>query len=222
VILKAILFDFGGTLDADGVPWKERFFSLFRQEAGISADGFDRAFYDADDALVGRIPRTTSLARTARRVASGTAANLHLSDSLAAERVAERFLAEAFAKLEESADLLSRLALRFHLGVVSNFYGNLGTVCAETGLAWSLSVTVDSAVIGLRKPDRRIFEAALGSLGVQPEETLMVGDSWPRDMEGAKAAGLGRVWVVPEGGDASVAEEDVRIIRRVLDLEAIL
>jgi len=53
----AVLFDFGGTLDADGVPWRERFRRLFRQEGvDIAPEAFDRAFYAADDALLGAIP----------------------------------------------------------------------------------------------------------------------------------------------------------------------
>ncbi len=28
----SVLFDFGGTLDADGIPWKERFFRLYQAE----------------------------------------------------------------------------------------------------------------------------------------------------------------------------------------------
>ena len=51
-MLKAILFDFGGTLDCDGIPWKERFYPLYR-DAGIDWDlsSFERFFYASDDSL---------------------------------------------------------------------------------------------------------------------------------------------------------------------------
>ncbi len=205
------------------MAWKERFLRLFMAEAGVPPDGFDRAFRDADDALVGTIPPTTSFGATVALVARGTSENLRLSDGGAAGRVADRFLTEARGKLSESAALLSRLAPRFRLGVVSNFYGNLVAVCAETGLLPHLSVAVDSAVVGATKPDRRIFEAALGPLGVDPEEAFFVGDSRPRDMAGAKALGLPHVWLAaadlesPEPccpGDA--------VIRRLADLPGIL
>ena len=35
--VETLLFDFGGTLDADGVAWKERFFTLYRAE-GLDSD----------------------------------------------------------------------------------------------------------------------------------------------------------------------------------------
>ena len=49
---KAILFDFGGTLDSDGIPWKERFYPLYHQ-VGIDWDlvSFERFFYASDDSL---------------------------------------------------------------------------------------------------------------------------------------------------------------------------
>jgi len=68
----AVLFDFGGTLDAEGVAWKERFFRLWREEAGESApEGFARVFYKVDDSLVGTVPPTLSLSETVYRIAQG-------------------------------------------------------------------------------------------------------------------------------------------------------
>ena len=54
--IETVLFDFGGTLDSDGVAWKERFFALYRSEGlDLSAEAFAPAFYAADDALVGAL-----------------------------------------------------------------------------------------------------------------------------------------------------------------------
>src|SRR5579871_3176980 len=55
--IETLLFDFGGTLDADGVAWKDRFYSLCRAEGlDMTADKFARAYYAADDPLVGALP----------------------------------------------------------------------------------------------------------------------------------------------------------------------
>src|SRR5262249_58153713 len=96
----AVLFDFGGTLDADGLPWKERAFRLFCDEgASVSRERFDPAFYAADDALVGALPATTSFQATVDRLAAGVATALELSDQAIAARVARRFLTDALATL---------------------------------------------------------------------------------------------------------------------------
>jgi putative hydrolase of the HAD superfamily len=212
VTAKALLFDFGGTLDADGLPWKDRFAAAWRDEVGaVEPARFDRAFYAADDALVGAVPRDLSLEETVRRLAAGLARELS-ADPDAAARAGARFLREAAPRLEASARLLSRLAERYRLGIVSNFYGNLAAVCAGAGLAPHLSVVVDSAVAGFEKPDPRIFRAALDALGASPEEAIFVGDSMPRDMEGARRLGMAHVWLAP-GKDRACCDGDAVIER---------
>ena len=98
--------------------------------------------------------------------------------------------------LRDSARVLAGLARRHRLGVVSNFYGNLGAVCAGAGLAPVLGVITDSSAVGWSKPDPRIFRHALDALGVSPEDAAFVGDSRPRDMEGARALAMPHVWLV--------------------------
>jgi HAD superfamily hydrolase (TIGR01509 family) len=212
VTAKALLFDFGGTLDAEGVPWKERFASAWRAEVGdVSPARFDPAFYAADDALVGAVPRDLSLEETVRRLAANLSRELD-ADPEAGARAGARFLREAAPRLEASAGLLRRLAERHRIGIVSNFYGNLDAVCAGTGLAPHLSVVVDSVVAGFEKPDPRIFRAALDALGASPEEAVFVGDSMPRDMEGARRLGMVHVWLAP-GRDRGCCPGDAVIER---------
>src|SRR5438876_561774 len=49
---------------------------------------------------------------------------------------------------------------------------------------------LDSQVVGIEKPDPRIFHLALDRLGVRPEEALFAGDIYAIDMVGARAAGI--------------------------------
>jgi putative hydrolase of the HAD superfamily len=219
---SVLLFDFGGTLDADGIPWKERFSRLWREEVGeVAPEVFDRAFYDADDALVGALPAETELGETAGRVARGLAERLlPKGDAGAAGRIATRFVRDASTHLSASAALLKRLAGRYRLGIVSNFYGNLARVCRDAALAPHLSVAIDSARIGFRKPDARIFEAALEELATPPAQALFVGDSLPRDMAGARDIGMPHVWLSAGEGRACCAADPV--IHRLSELEEIL
>jgi putative hydrolase of the HAD superfamily len=197
---RAVLFDFGGTLDADGVPWKERFFRLFQAEGvRCGADAFGPAFYRADDALVGAVPPGLSWRETVRRLAGGVARNLGLRDGLLGEKITAYFLSEAGERLKASAALLAPLSRRYRVGIVSNFYGNLAAVCREVGLAPFLSVVVDSAQVGCAKPDPRIFRIALEAVGVQPAQAVFVGDSMRRDMAGARGVGMPHIWLRARG-----------------------
>lgn len=228
---RAVLFDFGGTLDADGETWKARALHLF-QEAGVTAPpaAFDRAFYGADDALVGAVSPTLSLGDTVHRLYRGTAERLGLPDATAvAARLARRFLAAAEARLRANAPLLRRLSAVYPMGIVSNFYGNLTTVCDEAGIGQYFKTMVDSERVGCRKPDPAIFHHALRDLGVAPAEALFVGDSRPRDMAGARAIDMPHVWLRPDArlrpdapaGEGPCCPDDV-VVHSLADLEALL
>ena len=217
---SVLLFDFGGTLDADGVAWKERFFRLWRDEGeDLPREAFDRAFYAADDALVGALPLELPLAETAARLARGIGEGLETRDASLPERVAERFTAESRGNLSRSAALLARLSSRYKLGVVSNFYGNLEAVCREAGIGRYLSAAVDSEEVRCSKPDPAIFHAALERLSAVAAEAVFIGDSPARDMAGARGVGMRHVLVAGEAfnGFRPCCPGDSRI-RRIEEL----
>jgi FMN phosphatase YigB (HAD superfamily) len=197
--VAALLFDFGGTLDANGLPWKERFFRLWQAHVGdVSRENFDVAFYAADDALVGSLPAGTGLDQTVERLTAGLAERLGCPDEGARRRVASEFCRDGRRSLAAAAELFARLSRRYRLGIVSNFYGNLAAVCEEAGLAPYLGVALDSAAVGWSKPDPRIFRAALERLAVEPAEAVFVGDSVERDMAGARTLGMRHVRLFSE------------------------
>ena len=220
----AVLFDFGGTLDADGLPWKERMYRLFRDEgAVVASDRFDPAFYRADDALVGTLPATTSFRATVEHLAAGVGAALELTDPAIAGRVARRFLSDALQTLDANTPLLRDLGRRYRLGIVSNFYGNLAQVCEDAGIRSLFGVLVDSAEVGCTKPAPRIFQLALDALDVSAAKATFVGDSLARDMAGARGVGMRHIWLIgPEASAASPCCRGDRQIRSLRELEAIL
>jgi HAD superfamily hydrolase (TIGR01509 family) len=212
--IETVLFDFGGTLDSDGVPWKERFYALYRAEGlNLSADAFAPAFYAADDALVGALAPTTGLKETVDALAANLEGELarrdhgtgQEGDNVArGQRVASRFLSQMSAAFARNRPVLEALGERYRLGVVSNFYGNLEAVCESSGLGPFFGVMTDSQCVGAEKPEPAIFRAALAALHAAPETTVMVGDSLRRDYEGARRSGMGFIWIAPE--DVQAAE----------------
>lgn len=216
------MFDFGGTLDADGVPWKERFFRLYRTEGvHVSREQFDPIFHAADDAVVGAIPVTLPFWDTVRAVATGVSRRLDVTERTLTERVTNAFVDDALAVARQNIPLLARLAERFRLGLVSNFYGNLVTVCDDIGVRPFFGVIVDSVWAGCTKPDPRIFRCATEGLRVSPAEATFVGDSLARDMAGARAVGMPHVWLAGEAGGSVCCAGD-RTIRTLKELEDVL
>jgi putative hydrolase of the HAD superfamily len=220
---SVLLFDFGGTLDSDGLAWRERFFRVWSDEVGTPDRArFDRAFYSADDELVGTVPRELPLSETVARLGRGLASRLE-TDPAAADRAAGRFARETLAVLAGRAELLARLGSTYRLGIVSNFYGNLLAACEEAGIRPHFSAAIDSVDVGCVKPDPRIFRAALDALGVEPGQALFVGDSPERDMAGARALGMAHVLVRPAGnGGAPGCCPGDRVIARLEDLPEVL
>jgi putative hydrolase of the HAD superfamily len=221
-VTRAVLFDFGGTLDADGVPWKTRFYRLCVDEGLASgAERFDPVFYAADDALVGAISPSLSFEETVDRLAHDVARGLG-GDAAAGRRIGRRFLGDSLERLRANTPLLSRLREHYQLGIVSNFYGNLVTVCHNAAIRPLFSAIVDSVRVGCVKPDPRIFQSALDELGVTPADALFVGDSLPRDMAGARAMGMPHIWLAGDAAPATSCCPGDRVLRSLTDLEGVL
>jgi HAD superfamily hydrolase (TIGR01509 family) len=190
--LRAVLFDAGNTL-------------VFLDYARL-AEGVSAALGLSLTAVV--LEQHATAAARAMELAAGTDQEraaayleaLFLLSGVPAQRLGEvrgcvgwmhqeRHLWSAVAA--GSRESLARLrAAGFRLGVVSNSDGRVEQALQAAGLRPYFDVVVDSALIGVEKPDPRIFHAALTALGVAPEEALYVGDLYEIDVVGARAAGI--------------------------------
>jgi putative hydrolase of the HAD superfamily len=114
-------------------------------------------------------------------------------------------------------DGLRRHGLR--LGVVSNSDGRIEGDIERRGLRSHFETVVDSAVVGVEKPDPAIFHIALGRMSASPEEALFVGDVFAIDVLGARAAGLDAILLDPLGGyPGNVDCRRIRSLRELLEL----
>jgi putative hydrolase of the HAD superfamily len=62
-----------------------------------------------------------------------------------------------------------------------------------------LDFVIDSTVVGIAKPDPRVFALGLQAAGVEAREAVYIGDSYFVDVVGARGAGLGAVLFDPGG-----------------------
>lgn len=220
--VKSVLFDYGGTLDSDGATWLERFYPIYK-ECGVSVprERFDRAFYDSDDGLPGRHAlKGLDLEQTLRLQVRDVLDAVAPDRAGLTDAIAGRFAAESrrhFARLRPTLELLSR---RYRLGIVSNFYGNLDGILAAEGLGSCFAVVADSGVLGVLKPDPQIFLHAARALESGPAECVMVGDSIPRDIKGAAAAGMKKVLVTSKSSAPDAGQDWT--VRSVTELGGLL
>ncbi len=218
--MQSLLFDYGGTLDSDGITFLDRFRAIYKEE-GIESPNFDRAFYDAEDALPARHQlRGLDLEQTCRLLVRDMLKVLAPERLDRADAIAGRFAADCRRQFARLRPVLERLSKRYRLGIVSNFYGNLEGILEAEGLRSLFGAVADSGVVGVIKPDPAIFLHALKGLGSTPAECVMVGDSVKRDIAGAKGLGMKKA-LVCAAPDAPAAGQDWTI-RSVADLEGVL
>lgn len=98
---------------------------------------------------------------------------------------------DAWLVYPDVTETLTELRARgFRLGVISNFDTRLRDILSNLGIGSFFEQAAISWEAGASKPDSRIFQRALEAMQVSPEQALHVGDSIPRDVEGARKAGL--------------------------------
>lgn len=220
--VKGIIFDYGGTLDTGGDHWATVIYDAWRK-VGINVDinTFKEAYILAERYLDGNRKvspddnfKTLIYNKTAMELKF---AGLHTKGR--ANDIGDICYRVARCATAESALTLSILKERYKLAVVSNFYGNLAAVLKDFGICRYFDTVVDSAVVGLRKPDPAIFTYACDKLGVEPSEVLVVGDSMKNDILPASQAGCrtvllkGRLWF-----DAEEHKESTKTIKRIDEL----
>ncbi len=91
------------------------------------------------------------------------------------------------------------------LAVVSNWDCSLEQRLEETGLLGFFDCVVCSALVGMAKPDPRIFHYAMEQLSAAPARSLHIGDS-EDDRAGATSAGMSFAWAPLETALKEVAE----------------
>lgn len=197
--LRAVLLDFGGTLDADGVPTAGQFHRAYRTVGGqLDAETFAATFRTSDRRLAD-IAHIARLEYSATVAAQAELLRALLPDEPAIDwrTVAARVIDAARATAARNRPLLDAIHTRARLGVVSNFTGNVDRCLAELGLLDLFDTVADSAVVGHAKPDPELFRIALRALDVEPDETLMVGDNPFADVRAAAALGMTTCWIAP-------------------------
>lgn len=108
----------------------------------------------------------------------------------------ERERAQANPWCSGAEEALKQLAANYRLGMVTNGIPDVQrTKIDNTGLDRYFDAIVISGELAIGKPEPAIYQHALGLLDAKPEETIMVGDSFPRDVLGSQSFGMRGVWI---------------------------
>ena len=191
-MIKGILIDFGGTIDSDGVHW----FNAFQDAYALVADVPKELLWDAyvhTERTLGRNPIITPTDTFCKTLQTKIALQTeYLQSKGFTIQAQDTILDTCYNKVvkhitEVSRPVLERIQLPMVL--VTNFYGNMHTVLAEFGLDHLFKDVIESSVVGVRKPDPAIFRLGVAALGLDPADTVMIGDSPDKDIIPAQSIG---------------------------------
>lgn len=142
--------------------------------------------------------------------------------------LASQFAADAWEPYPDVEPMLAAVReMGVRIGIVSDWGSNLRAIVAELELDRYLDFVLPSGAVGVAKPNPDFFRLALDAASVEPEEAVMVGDSYRADVHGAWSAGMDAVWLNrSEGMNITPTDEplpaDVRHIASLDELPGIV
>lgn len=202
--IKGIIFDYGGTIDTNGIHWGELIWQEYcNANVGVSKELFREAYVHGERTLAKeRIIEPTdtflTLLRKKMKIQFGYLKGNYATEPLTAQKeleVADACYQRVLNTLATTRIIIEELGKRFPLVLVTNFYGNMPVVLQEFGLSHLFKDIIESSVVGIRKPDPELFALGVKALGIESKECVVIGDSYRKDITPAAQLGCKSVWL---------------------------
>jgi putative hydrolase of the HAD superfamily len=222
--VRAVLFDAGNTLFFE-TPSRFEIYTAAARELGLEVEleRVRRVMHEEH----GRVTPDAGAARYTdawfERYVPAVYRSLGASEPMLVGLVArlrERYRRTAVIQLfPETARVLEELRkVGIRLGIVSNWSPRLRNHLERLSITPLFDAVLISAIEGVEKPDPEIFHRACARLGVEPNETIHVGDHRVNDVDGANRAGLRGVWIDREGRGDGAPPRGIRSLDALLPL----
>ena len=233
--IKGIIFDYGGTIDTNSMHWAEVLWLQYQKhgvpvskedfreayvfgERTLAKYPFIQVYHNFHDILTIKLKLHMEFLALHRHLPMDEALLLRY-----ATLVADSSYQYVLDVMKVTRPVVEELSRRFKLVLVSNFYGNIETILDDFGLSGYFSSIVESAVVGIRKPDPAIYQLGVDRMGFPPANVAVVGDSFSKDVVPAKKVGCQMVWLKGIGWGNEVIDESLpdRIITSLSQLPAL-
>lgn len=160
--------------------------------------------------------------------ASSESLFLSLSDSeihqIAAD-MARYINSKTLELLHENKQVLEHLKQAgYPMVLVSNFYGNINQVLKDAGIDGYFKDVIESAVVGVRKPNPAIFALGVCALDLPASQVLVVGDTYGKDIIPAHKLGCHTLWIKGLQWEEKKVDESIPdgIIKKLSEMEGFL
>ncbi|MBQ7984990.1 MAG: HAD family hydrolase [Bacteroidales bacterium] len=204
---RTVIFDYGATLDTNGVHWYHIFARQHLLHNDFLTDEQMREAYvygERQIAALHSIDTMHNFLDTLYIKVNLQFDYLQNKGIVKAEKRCVEAIAQAcYQKAKENTanvkPLLQRLNQEYKVGLVSNFYGNLDEVLKDFGIRDCFDDVIESAIVGISKPDKRLWQYALDKLQTKAQDATVIGDSYKKDIIPSKQLGCSTIWLKGQG-----------------------
>lgn len=215
--MQALIFDYGGTLDTDGRHWAHVLWEGYCEaQVPVTNVQFREAYVYGERALAKApivLPEDTFRdvleKKVAQQFAFLQAVQIWTDTSDVCDAKLKTVVAYchdyALRHITQARDVLSQLRQKYRMVLVSNFYGNIEAILRDFELAAYFDAVIESAVVGVRKPDPEIYRLGVKATGCEATEVTVIGDSYDKDIVPATTVGCRTIWLRGEGWSGDTA-----------------
>ena len=213
-MVKGVLIDYGGTIDTNGLHWGSVLWDSYQwNKVDVDKASFAKAYSFGERSLALNPiikPEHSFYETLVLKVEqqfkflsdNGFEGNF-LTDTLV-KSIAKDCNDFALLSINKAKPTLQKLAEKYPLVLVSNFYGNIHKVLQVFEIDHFFETVIESAVVGIRKPNPEIYKLGVDFLNILPEECVVIGDSFPKDIVPAKTLGCKTIWLNVAGWEEAV------------------
>lgn len=204
--IKGIIFDYGGTIDSNGKHWAEVLWESYQNnKIPVTKEQFREAYVYGERYLATNLvimPEDNFQILLKKKVDLQIKylvdnGYLRKGDKSESYIVAVSDQCYNFVRnlISEEKPVLVDLHKKYPMVLVSNFYGNVNAVLRDFGIFECFDSIIESAVVGVRKPDPAIFGLGVDELNMSAKEIVVIGDSHGKDIIPATKTGCKTIWL---------------------------
>ncbi len=205
--VKGLIFDYGATIDSNGKHWAEVLWDAYiKVGVPVGKPEFRDAYVYVERYLaLNQVVQPdfafmdVLLAKTELQInwliENGFLSKDDKKTSEFVVSISEQCYNFAHSTIEKAKPVLDQLFEKYPMVLVSNFYGNIEAVLKDFGLLKYFIEIVESAVVGVRKPDPAIFTLGVKALDLPASNIIVIGDSYKKDIAPAQSLGCQAIWI---------------------------
>jgi len=206
---KAVIFDLGGTLIhnfpiREGTRVLEQAASVF----SVPSEGFIELFYSTyNDGILGVLENTEA---NVEYICKKLGIHPVNTQTKLAIKILSDYVKRSMTPLPDATEVLSHLKSSGHkIGLITNCTDDVVKFWQNMPFASLFDITVFSCIVGMKKPDPRIYQIATKQLRVEPQSCLYIGNGDNQELTGAAQVGMHPILIrIPDEDNTDMHRPD--------------